>query len=757
MGNQTCFGTVSSLASKQSATFVRHRNTGARSAWVLSAGIALIPALSVSAPLVFEEVARIGSPDPTYSFPLQVAVEGDTLIATGVKFVREIEHNTAFLFRRQSNGTWAFVKILASTSCDSGEVGEDTCNAAVSIRNGVAIVSADQVYVFTRSSDGNWVAAPSNGFSGPGDAAVGTNTIFASESQPQGCVFASKAFKKNSAGVWSLVATMPGPAFPGCDSWGLNGSDIDVSAGNRLIVGTSSFTEEVQVYEPSSTSWNHTATLTSPVGEWGFGHAVAIDDRRAFVSGTSNPIHVYSRSTGAWTQATNIAPPDSAQYGSPSSIKARGLVVAGFAGDPHRSGSIGLFRESASGQYEQVARLVGSDAGARQLYLGADVDAFVDGSFARVAATSSSGHVYVFDLNNWGITLAPLREDFELSNSANWTPMAGSSFTVASSGGSKVYRQSDFAGDAGSFVTSIDWTNQAVEADVRPTAFNGPNSWVGLAVRRTDANNYYYITLRRTNVLELKRMVNGSFVTLASTPLSMVLNRNYRLRLEAIGTLLRAYVNGRLALQTRDTTLKHGHAGLRMWQTRADFDNVMLSQNPHLTLLDERIYRLLADRWSTALGTWSEALGPNDVQRLVQTDQSGDARAITLVPAHNQIVQARVTANSFATGTGVRWVGLLARYTNAGNFYYVTLRSDNTISLRKLVNGAIQVLDTAPFTASVGTSYSLRLEAIENSLRAYVNGTLLLEASDTTHTTGTYGAAMYKAAATYDDFIVWEP
>jgi hypothetical protein len=63
------------------------------------------------------------------------------------------------------------------------------------------------------------------------------------------------------------------------------------------------------------------------------------------------------------------------------------------------------------------------------------------------------------------------------------------------------------------------------------------------------------------------------------------------------------------------------------------------------------------------------------------------------------IVQARVSATQFAAGTGSRWFGVLARYTDARNYYYVTLRSDNTIALRKLVNGAIHVLDSAPLTS----------------------------------------------------------
>lgn len=701
--------------------------------------VALAPTLSIAAPLVFEETAKITSPDPSYLFPQRVAADGDTIIATGVRQDGNIQHHVAYLFRRQSNGAWVYVRKLAETSCDNGEVAEDTCHASVAMRNGLAVVSAGQVHVFERSSDGSWVARPSEGFAGPGEAAVGTSAVATSE--PRSCLESTKVFRRNSADIWTLATNLQTPeTLGGCDPWGERGNDIDMSAGNRLIHKLD--LDGVHIHEPSGTSWVDTATLTSPTSEnaSSFGNAVAIDDTRAFVSSSAldAPIQVFSRSSGAWIRSGSIVPPESAQIGTPASLAVRDLVVAGF------SNGVGVFRETLSGEYEQVARLIASDSPWID-----QVDAYVNGSFARIVSTGPEA-LYVFDLHSWGTTPAPMQENFELGNAAIWTPMAGSTFSVVTSGGSRVYRQSSVAGDAGSFVTSIDWTNQAIEADVKPRAFNGTNRWVGLAVRRTDANNYYYVTLRQSNVIEIKRIINGAFVTLASTSMPVVVNRNYRLRLEAIGTFLRAYVDGRLVLQTRDTALTHGHAGVRMYRARADFDNVILSHNPHLTLIDARD----SDLFEFGPGTWSAEIAGHP---WVQSDTSGDARAVTLVNAENQIVQTRVTATRFADGSGSRWFGVMARYVDASNYYYVTVRRDNTISLRKLVNGTIHVLDTAPLTVITGRAYTLRLEAIGSALRAYVNGNVMLEANDTSHPAGKYGAVTYKAAARFDDFIAWEP
>lgn len=740
-----CFDSRESAAS--TPPFKRH---------VLGAALALLPCVSLSAPLVFEETARIASPDSTLQvFPVRMAVEGDTIIATGVKYSDsgENEEHRAFLFQRQSNGAWKYIRMLASTNCNSGEAGEDTCIASVAIRNGVAVVSAARVHVFERNASGSWIEASSDNYSGPGEARVGTGVVLTS--QADGCDLNAEAMRKNAAGTWTQVMTFPGFSMPGCDNWGLYGEDVDISLGNRVIAADVWGTGTINIHEPSGSTWTQTATLIPPADSY-FAGAVAIDDNRAMASGSYRaPVHVFNRSSGAWGSAIDIKTPDSLRTGSPGVMKVRDLVIAGLAGDPHRGGSVAVYRKNSSNVYEQVARLVASDSATQNRYLGwGDVDAYVNGSSARIVAGGDSS-VYVFDLTRWGTTPAVQQENFE-QGASRWVPMAGSTFSVVTSGESRVYRQSALTGDAGAFVTGIDWKNQAIEADIKPAAFDGSDRWFGLAVRRTDANNYYYATVRQSNTIELRRMKNGVFTTLASAPLSVVLNRNYRLRLEAVGTLVRAYVDGRLAVESHDAALTHGHAGVRMYKARADFDNVVLSQNPHLTLMEQRTPYIIDYQWDFALGDWLSDY-PSGYPRFTQSSTMGDARAVSVVDAVDQIVQTRAKLNSFGAGSGSRWFGMITRYVDAQNYYYITVRRDNTISLRKMVNGTIQVLDTAPMTVTPGSTYTLRMEAVGGSLRGYVNGALLVEASDATHKTGRYGLATYSTAAAFQDLTAWEP
>jgi pectate lyase len=137
---------------------------------------------------------------------------------------------------------------------------------------------------------------------------------------------------------------------------------------------------------------------------------------------------------------------------------------------------------------------------------------------------------------------------------------------------------------------------------------------------------------------------------------------------------------------------------------------------------------------------------------------AGEARAVIGGKTSDQVVQARVRQIAWSsTGTAERWAGLLARYVDDGNYYYLHLRSGGTLSLRKLVNGTITTLASAPLAVSLNTQYALRLEVVGNQLRGYVNGNLLLQATDSSHTAGISGLMTNKAATQFDDYVAYQP
>jgi hypothetical protein len=209
-------------------------------------------------------------------------------------------------------------------------------------------------------------------------------------------------------------------------------------------------------------------------------------------------------------------------------------------------------------------------------------------------------------------------------------------------------------------------------------------------------------------------------------------------------------------ISVRDNALTSGSAGVLGYRARADFDNVVVSGGtPILMRLNET--------WDTGGWTpsgtgewWVSTLG---FDRLLQNSTLTVARLVTGVAfARDQVIEAHVQANHYGAGAD-RWFGVLGRYVNDGTYYYLTVRSSNTLSLRKLVNGSITVLGTVPFTpATSAPGDRLRLEIIANKLRVYANGELAIESTDAQQIpNGRFGMVTYKASAWFDNFKVYEP
>jgi hypothetical protein len=240
----------------------------------------------------------------------------------------------------------------------------------------------------------------------------------------------------------------------------------------------------------------------------------------------------------------------------------------------------------------------------------------------------------------------------------------------------------------------------------------------------------------------------------------VAINTDYRLRLEAAGDRLRVFVNGVQVLEAHDGALRHGRAALITYRAKADFDNVVVTPSPSTTIYADRFNNFNSVDWDeTPMGAWIapafDDLGGGPSFGMRQNSVAGDARIAIGVPTNDQVVQFTAIPRSFAGSD--RWFGVMARFVDASNYYYMTVRSSNTVSLRKLTNGAVTVLATAPLPVSADTSYVLRLEAVGSQLRGYVNGRLLVEATDTTHARGKGGAVMYKTSADFINYRAYQP
>lgn len=742
----------------------------------LTATVALAASLAcsivIAAPRVLEETTRVILPDQSY-LPESVAVDGDSLIVVGFRSFPDqpdipdapVGEHAAMLFERSSSGTWVFVKKLATLLAipwqDYGE------SMTVSMRDGVAAIMPDRV--FERTSAGwveapsdrsGWIPTPSSGFPAGVDVDVQSGMILEGAGD---CGVGAALLEKDATGTWARTNLfLTGPRDPACNSE-FGGAAVDTSS-NRVIVRV---TDELHIWNRNANrSWPAAATAIVPLPAdaqpslYGPKSSLAAEGDYAVIRGSpQRGLHV-ARNNGGWGLTDRFWRPDSVMVGDVTSMEmVRGITPIGYPADSLRAqdaGSVSVFQLNPSGNFDYVAKLTASDASS-----GAGLGRHIGLSGRRVvAATGAVAAVYVYDLPADLSQPAIVQSDFEDGTATGWIAIPGSNFAVTPVDSTKVYRQKSTERDAGATRTSMDWRNQSIEAIVTPRAFGTTSGekWFGLTVRQTDTSNYYYLTVRNTNVVELRKLQNGAINVLASAPLPVSLNRPYRLRLEASGRWIRGFVDGRQMLQTRDVLHRNGAAGIRMYKTAADYDSVVITPNPQTTLFSDDFNDDLDTSnqpqiWTTQQGTWAPIQDGTPVFEQTSLESAGHATAG--LPADDQIVQARVKATRFSGPD--RWFGLMARYRDEDNYYYVTMRSTNVVSLRKLVNGTVFILDSAALPVTTGKWYTLRMEVVGSSLRTYVDGRLLLEASDTSHAQGTYGLVTYKTTARFDDVSVVQP
>jgi hypothetical protein len=703
---------------------------------------------SAARPMIIHESQRIDPPAGYDYFAYSVGVDGDWGIIQAIKYdtcCSPPQTDYALLYRHDGV-RWNFDRVLLA---DRTGTGDDWTGNRIAMSNGLVALEYNPLHVFRRS--GSSFTPLTNPFPAPQyspDAVNGFvkwsgNTLFAARRCRNGIDWGGMSATLNADGSWTQPMRLSSN-----DTYCLEEPIIYDFSGNTVTAATwSNDYEQVpdtaHVFKFDGTGWMQSWS----VGE-GQGTA-AVRGNEVFVPHLNPGSTQVFRNDGSLTVVDRLRTlGGTPTIGAGDSIATNNSLVV-------QSGSV--FRKNAAGKYEHVALLVPREADSMgQQVAISERRLLVSGSYRR---NSSNPAVFAFDLPEVFVPSISEQFSFESGNAGAWTPTGGQ-FTVATSDANHVYRQSSVTGDARSVLSTYDWQDQSIEADIRPTAFSGADRWAGLAVRYLDQSNYYYVTLRNSGYIELRKNVNGAFSTLARQTLGVVAGRNYHVSLLAMGTAIRVNVDGVTVLWTDDASLTHGRAALVSYRTQVDYDNLVVGQLGQTTIYDAFLrchndlqYDL---EWTrSGAGQW----GCPATGLLSQTSTAGDARAVVGTPTDDQVVRARARATAFAapSGTQERWFGLATRYIDSGNFYYLSLRNSNTVSLRKVVNGVITVLGTAPLNVAAGTWFDLRLDAVGSDLRAFVNGRQVLQANDGTHSTGQSGAVTFKAAADFQNLLLWQP
>ena len=475
--------------------------------------------------------------DDSQDTPGRVAIDGNFAIVISYYGGGRL----AYLYQRGADGEWT-----ARATFARGQTTTPAQDDDVAMANGIAALRIGPLlHIYERSGD-TYVEADTAGTpaAAPGLAISGRSILAAR----LGCNYDADVYEKSlGSGVWRINGRISG-AVGACNN---HGAALDLD-GNVALVRNSP--TEIREYRRNGTAlqWVQVGTITPPAGASFTLGAPTLSGNIAFVSEG----RYFERVGSSWTFRGRVEPLDSAFGTVPYAADYRGPLLLSESVDSffRATPQPYLYMRNSAGGFDHVAVLGTADGGVlrrRQRQSGRGLE----------RRPLRRNFLSFFELPVPLVAPAAIANDFEAHDITGWQPQSGSQFALATTSAGTVYRQSSLVGKSTSLLTGSDWANaQSIEADIKPTAVDGSDRWVGLAVRYVDVNNQYYVTLRGSNKLFLQRMVAGSFTTLAEAALPFQLNRTYHVKLIANGPHLSVSIDNKTSMSAFDDSLVHGRA-----------------------------------------------------------------------------------------------------------------------------------------------------------------------------------------------------
>jgi hypothetical protein len=671
-------------------------------------------------------------PSPVfYNFGQAVAIDNGYIIVLGLYDGGQ----SALLYRRNStDGKWIYQRALLTVNPPIPVRGD------VRMKNGIAVIQFGSDETIFEFSGGTYVRATSAApIQHPGGIAISQNSILIGGND---CDYDAVIYQKGANGSWGITGRIDdhqGPCRP-------DGIAVDLNYDYALL--SVPLTPQVTAWRRNGTAMDWVPAGSLPDASVAYSPYV-LQKSTAVAPGSV----VFRRNGNTWTRTGMVVP---VNYGNGAGEAFDVVYRDGVLVTSESSGIFAhpfLYLESSPGQFEHVAILEVSNLTRHMDISGKNVVAAVQ-DFG-----STRFDVEVFDLPAQLRAPKTIVNDFDDLDVSDIT-FSGGQFALGTSGSSSsVLRQSVPSGMATAVWNDSDWTDfQLVEADVRP-GYRPADSWAGVIARYVDADNFYFLKLRSNNTFGIYRRINGVSTVLRNGTYSGLPTR-LSLSVDGNGTI-NGWVNNNFFVTAKDKTLTHGRAGLITFEAIADFDDVHVAASTPVLLLENdysssgaiygRPFTEIGGNWHVLLDELENYAG------LSQSDKSGDAVAFIGTPVENQEVVVRARLDSFGPPPQHAWFGLLARYVDANNHYYVTIRSTREIQIRKVVNGVVTVLGSADLPLVPGEAHEFRFRVIDDQLQLFVDDVMVASAHDHDIARGRYGIATYRTAATFDSVVVFQP
>lgn len=671
-----------------------------------------------------------------------VAIDGASLIVV-FEYVAKRE---VVLYRRGATDQWNRVGVLASAARTSGT---PQPVPTVVMRNGIAVFVIDATPQVWELANGSWTRSPVTATNIPGGFAISGQRILAGT---RDCASGSDAviLEKNAGGTWVITGQINGAAGQ-CTS---DTVDVELNYDHALI---RTKTDIVRAYRRNGANviWTAAGSFALPADGSDYDGPVTLQLATAVTPGSS----VFRRNGSAWSPSGSVKPLDYALgAGTAASVLYRDGVLITQESDwnpeARAEPKFYAYVESSPGRFAHVATLGSSLGGGR-----------IDLSHRwAVSATSSdfgSPLLAVWRLPDPIAAPEAIPDNFQ-SGDLSGFQLSGGLYSISGSGSSNLFlRQRSTAGLSSAVLTDSQWPGyQRLRVDITPTVFGSGDTWVGAAVRYVDANNFYYVSLRHSNLLQLRKRVGGVDTVLDEVAMAATPGARVTLSITVDGTQLSATA-GNAQLEGEDDSLEQGRAALLTQRARADFDNLYAAPtSSYLAYL-----RLFGDEneygrdFTTVGGHWEQQYHEGQMMYLMsQTDTSGTALALNGVPMKDQEITGNIYLDEYAaTSTTVAWFGLVARYVDPQNYYFLSVRSSGQVQIRKRVNGISTVLAAASFTSPPGERHRYQLSVVGNELHAFVDGRRVASTTDDDIAEGIWGMTTHRTAATWSSLGAVQP
>jgi hypothetical protein len=347
-------------------------------------------------------------------------------------------------------------------------------------------------------------------------------------------------------------------------------------------------------------------------------------------------------------------------------------------------------------------------------------------------------------------TLSDFHDDFDDGDDSGWSRYGGA---FALSGDAYRLPNASVNASGKSLAGDASWTNGYVEGDLTITSSGGN---AGLMARVTNpgsgadaASGYYAFLDRGAGTVGLGRQDNG-WTPLAVVPMTVEVNRPYRLKLSTIGDAIQVHVDGSRKISVTDSVFARGQIGVRSHFADATFDDVVWTD---YTARDD-----FGDGddagWSRHGGGATAAGGTYELGNSSQTGKS----AWTLPFTNDDFTfetNVRIAGGGGDAGAIFR-ATRLGNGADAMNGYYAGLNDSGDGVVLGRMDGSWTQLASAPMTVRTNTWHRLKVTASGVNIRVYVDDmtTPKINVADATFASGVVGVRAHFTNASFDDVVL---